>query len=240
MANEITALRQAALQPAQARPAANAPAAAQAQQGSEPAAADTVTLTDSGRLLQRLEAAVARVPAVDAQRVAHIKEQITSGAYQVDPQRLAAQVAQFEQDLPGPQREIEFARTDNGYTIDVSTTTARGTRERSVTVGYDPATNSLSRDVTMTGAHGEQVSRHGSITVSDDGYLKQVSFTGRDGETERRSLELRHDPQSGSLTRVATADGERYSYMRTTQIARAESGELVHKTKVERTPNGIS
>src|SRR5215510_14283742 len=160
MANEITGLHQAALQPAQSRPVAPAPVAGQASSSNAPAAADTVTLTDAARLMQRLEAAVAKAPQVDGARVEHIKQQIASGGYQVDPHQLAKSVAQFEDAFGGSgsttrQHSVEGSRTDNGYTYTVSMTTPRGTRERTVTMGYDADTGLLSRDVTRTNAQGE-------------------------------------------------------------------------------------
>src|SRR5262245_44490050 len=127
MANEITGLHQAALQPAQSRPVAPAPVSGQASSSHEPAAADTVTLTDAARLMQRLEAAVAKSPQVDSKRVEQLKQQIASGAYQVNPHQLAKQVAQFEGSFGSSTRQhtVDGSRTDNGYTYTVTTTTPR-------------------------------------------------------------------------------------------------------------------
>jgi negative regulator of flagellin synthesis FlgM len=233
MANEITGLRPTALTPAQARPVANGPVSAQTRSGAEPAAADTVTLTDSGRLMQRLEAAVARAPHVDGQRIARIKEQIANGAYRVDADRLAQQVAQFEQDFGGVERSFEMTRTDSGYSWTMTTETASGTRERTVAVAYDAATQTLTRDMSLTRANGEEVSSYGTLTRTEDGYTKNFMATGASGESIYRSTETSYDAENGSVTRVVTHDGVEHDFTRTTQLARVDDGELVHKTVVD-------
>jgi negative regulator of flagellin synthesis FlgM len=243
MANEIAGLSQPAL-PTQAGPVANAsvggpgPQPQQSPQTSPPAT-DTVTLTDSARLLQRLEAAVAQAPHLNGQRIDQIKQQIASGAYHVDPQQVAAQFSQFESDLSG-QQQVHGSRTDNGYTYSVSTTNARGTRERNVTVGYDASTGTLARDVSLTGAHGDEISRHGEIQVTDNGYVKSRTVTGRDGESVSRQVAVSYDAESKSLTRAVTVDGENRDYTRTTQIARTENGDLMHKTVTRPTDHSIT
>ena len=201
---------------------------------------DTVTLTDSARLMQRLEAAVAQAPRVDAKRIDAIKQQIASGAYHVDAKAVATQVAQMESDLAGPQREITASRTDNGYTYELTTQTANGTRERSVTVGYDAETGLLMRDTTLTSASGKEISRHGEVQKTDHGFVKSRSVTLDGGETVSRQLEVSFDPESKSLTRIVTVNGVDRDYTRTTQLARSESGELIHKTVTRPTDNGLT
>ncbi len=74
-------------------------------QNSEPSAAsaaqtgDTVTLTNSARSLQKIEEAVAKVPVVNAAKVAAVKQAISSGTYQVDAGRVADKLLQFERGL---------------------------------------------------------------------------------------------------------------------------------------------
>jgi negative regulator of flagellin synthesis FlgM len=240
MANEISGIRAPALQPAQARPVANALVQGQSQASSDRAAADTVTLTDSARLMQRLEAAVAQAPRVDSKRIEELKQQIASGAYKVDANQVATSFAQLESDLAEPQRDIVASRTENGYTYTQTMQTPNGTRERTVTVGYDEATGMLSRDTTWTSADGQQVSRHGEIQRTDDGYMKSVSVTRADGETVSRQLDVSFDPESKSLTRVVTVDGENHDYTRTTRVAHDESGELIHKSITRPTENGLT
>ncbi len=60
---------------------------------------DTVNLTRSGVLLQRLEEALANTPVVDAQRVGAIRNAITSGAYQIDATVIADQMIQLDREL---------------------------------------------------------------------------------------------------------------------------------------------
>lgn len=55
----------------------------------QPAAADSVDLTDSARQLQDLQAAVAATPVVDNARVAALRDAIANGSYRIDAQRIA-------------------------------------------------------------------------------------------------------------------------------------------------------
>lgn len=68
-------------------------AAATAQTG------DHVTLTSSARSLQKIEEAVAKVPVVNAAKVASIKQAVQSRTYQVDAGRVADKLLQFERAL---------------------------------------------------------------------------------------------------------------------------------------------
>ncbi len=61
--------------------------------------ADQVTLTASARSLQKIEAAIARTPAVDTAKVAAIKQALGSGTYQIDAGRVADKLLQFERGL---------------------------------------------------------------------------------------------------------------------------------------------
>ena len=240
MANEISGVRATALQPAQARPVASALVHGQSHAGTEPAATDKVTLTDSARLMQRLEEAVAKAPSVDGKRIDEIKQQIASGNYKVDTSRIANQLAQLESYLTGAHREIVASRTDNGYTYELTTQTPNGTRERSVTVGYDEATGMLTRDTTWTAADGTQISRHGQIERTDDGFVKSRSVTLADGETVSRELDVSFDPETKSLTRVVTVDGENRDFTRTTEISRSTSEGLVIERETRPTENGLT
>ena len=212
----------------------------QSQASSDRAAADTVTLTDSARLMQRLEAAVAQAPRVDQKRIDVIKQQIASGNYKVDASQVATQFAQLESDLAEPKHEIVASRTENGYTYELTTQTANGTRERTVSVGYDEATGTLSRDITWTSASGKQISRHGELQRTEDGYMKSFSITPDSGETVSRQVEVSYDQENKSLTRIVTVDGANHDYVRTTQLARSEDGELIHKTVTRPTDNNLT
>lgn len=239
MANEITGLRNAAMQPTQAKPIASGLIGAQTTRGNEAGSTDKVTLTDSARLMQRLEAAVANAPSVDQKRIDDLKQQIANGAYHVDPHRVAQQVTQFEHDTPPVQRDVDASRTDNGYTWDVTWTTDHGTIDRNVTVGFDEATGTLSRDTAWTGPNGETVSRHGQIQMTDSGYVKQQTFTTRDGESVSRSLEVTRDPENHTVTRVRTVDGIDHDFTRTTTISQSSTG-LVIDSDIEPVDNTVT
>jgi negative regulator of flagellin synthesis FlgM len=60
---------------------------------------DHVTLTDSARSLQKIEAAVAKTPVVNAQKVADVKHAISSGTYKIDAARIASKLLNFERGL---------------------------------------------------------------------------------------------------------------------------------------------
>jgi len=62
---------------------------------------DSVTLTNSARTLQKLEAAVAAAPVVDEMRVAEIKDAVQKGTYEVNPERVAAKIVAASRELPG-------------------------------------------------------------------------------------------------------------------------------------------
>jgi negative regulator of flagellin synthesis FlgM len=60
---------------------------------------DHVTLTDSARTLQKIEAAVAKTPVVNADKVAAVKRAISSGTYKIDAGRIAGKLLDFERGL---------------------------------------------------------------------------------------------------------------------------------------------
>ena len=68
-------------------------AAATAQTG------DHVTLTDSARSLQKIEEAVAKTPVVNADKVAAVKQAISSGTYKIDAGRIAGKMLKYESGL---------------------------------------------------------------------------------------------------------------------------------------------
>ncbi len=61
--------------------------------------ADQVTLTSSARSLQKIEETIANTPVVNTQKVAAVKQQLNSGAYQIDSGRVAGKLLQFESGL---------------------------------------------------------------------------------------------------------------------------------------------
>jgi negative regulator of flagellin synthesis FlgM len=65
------------------------------------AASDTVSITQSGLLMSKLEELVQSTPIVDRDRVAAIKDALASGTYEIDDQRVADKVLRFERDVLG-------------------------------------------------------------------------------------------------------------------------------------------
>ena len=63
------------------------------------AAGDTVSITQSGMLMSKLEELVQRTPVVDADRVATLKEAIASGTYEIDDHRIADRLIRLEREL---------------------------------------------------------------------------------------------------------------------------------------------
>ena len=61
---------------------------------------DQVTLTDSALTLQKLGAAVASQPVVNAAKVASVKQSVESGTYQIKPANIANKILGFESGLP--------------------------------------------------------------------------------------------------------------------------------------------
>ena len=72
---------------------------ASAAAAAAPQSADTVTLTNSARSLQKIEEAVAKAPVVNAAKVASVKQAVNSGSYQIDAGRVADKLLQFESGL---------------------------------------------------------------------------------------------------------------------------------------------
>jgi negative regulator of flagellin synthesis FlgM len=60
---------------------------------------DQVTLTSSARSLQKLEETIAKTPVVNSDKVAAVKQSISSGTYQVDAGRTADKLLHFERGL---------------------------------------------------------------------------------------------------------------------------------------------
>lgn len=65
----------------------------------EPASGDTVELTQSARLMSRLEEAVAAAPVVDAARVKSLKDALAAGTYIVDADSVADRMIGAEREI---------------------------------------------------------------------------------------------------------------------------------------------
>lgn len=64
-------------------------------------ARDAVSLTDTARLMRKLEAAVREAPAADGARVARVRDAIQRNEYVVDAQRVADKMIKHERELAG-------------------------------------------------------------------------------------------------------------------------------------------
>ncbi|HKJ76688.1 MAG TPA: flagellar biosynthesis anti-sigma factor FlgM [Gammaproteobacteria bacterium] len=84
----------------QAETARKEPTAPQSQTG-RPSSSDTVTLTDAAAQLRSLENTVGELPVMDSQRVEDIQRAIENGSYEVDAERVADKMMQFEADFSG-------------------------------------------------------------------------------------------------------------------------------------------
>ncbi len=62
----------------------------------EAAATDTVRLTDTAERLKDLEASMAEQPAVDPHRVDEVRQAIDDGTFEVNAERIAAQLIETE------------------------------------------------------------------------------------------------------------------------------------------------
>ncbi len=62
-------------------------------------AGDTVNLTNSAKLLERLDKSLANLPAVDAGRVAEIKSAIENGNYEIDADAIAEAMIRLDRSL---------------------------------------------------------------------------------------------------------------------------------------------
>ena len=61
--------------------------------------ADSVSITPQAKQLSELQKKANEAPVVDQRKVAELKKAIAAGDYKIDPQKLAASIANFEFDL---------------------------------------------------------------------------------------------------------------------------------------------
>lgn len=74
----------------------NKKAPAQQQETGKSSALDTVSLTDTAALLQRMEATIANASVVDTQRVEDIRKSIANGSFEINAPRVAEKMLGFE------------------------------------------------------------------------------------------------------------------------------------------------
>jgi negative regulator of flagellin synthesis FlgM len=69
--------------------------------GKRPAASDTVELTSSAKLLERLEKTLAGLPEINAGRVEAVRTAIESGDYVIDADKIAAALLRSDREIGG-------------------------------------------------------------------------------------------------------------------------------------------
>ncbi len=62
---------------------------------------DSVSLSQQGKAMGKLQQDMASQPSFDSAKVAAIKEAISNGSYKVDPDKLADNMMKFEKELGG-------------------------------------------------------------------------------------------------------------------------------------------
>lgn len=57
---------------------------------------DKLTLTDEASRMQKLQQSLANIPEVNAEKIAHIKQEIANGNYPIDAERIAKNMIDLE------------------------------------------------------------------------------------------------------------------------------------------------
>ncbi|AWH53465.1 flagellar biosynthesis anti-sigma factor FlgM [Stenotrophomonas sp. ESTM1D_MKCIP4_1] len=93
------------LQVPQALRSVTTPVAKPGVSGDAPArpveAADSLRLTGEATNLQALQRELSTAPAIDAQRVAAVRESLQNGSYKIDPDAIASRMLELDQQLQG-------------------------------------------------------------------------------------------------------------------------------------------
>lgn len=90
--NNVNSTNNAASKTRQGQARASDSASVNTSNSSKDNSGDNVSLSNTGQSLSRLEAAVANVPEVDAERIAALKTAIEKGNYQVNAYNLAGKM----------------------------------------------------------------------------------------------------------------------------------------------------
>ena len=96
MVNNINGLTSAQNNASRSREKPQAAEASTAKREVAAPEGEQVDLSPEAKNLQEIENRISKLPEVDSERVAAIKDALRQGSYSVDPQRLAAKIAQFE------------------------------------------------------------------------------------------------------------------------------------------------
>ena len=73
--------------------------AADKKSADKPASGDTVELTHSAKLLERLEKTLGGLPEIERARVEAVKTAIANGDYEIDAEKIAEAILRSEQEL---------------------------------------------------------------------------------------------------------------------------------------------
>ncbi len=69
------------------------------QSGTATLSPDSINLTNSATRIKALEELVAHLPIVDTKKIEQIQNSINDGTYEINPERIAEKMIQFEKDL---------------------------------------------------------------------------------------------------------------------------------------------
>jgi negative regulator of flagellin synthesis FlgM len=64
-----------------------------------PVGSDTVTFTSTAAGMLKLEESLAKIPDIDSARVSSIQASIAQGVYQIDPEKIVANLLKLEKDF---------------------------------------------------------------------------------------------------------------------------------------------
>lgn len=83
------------------KPTANAEVKQQATEANQTKQVrqDSVSITPQAKQLGELQKKASDAPAIDQKKIDQLKKAISAGEYKIDPQKLAANIANFEFDL---------------------------------------------------------------------------------------------------------------------------------------------
>jgi hypothetical protein len=90
---------------------------------------------------------------------------------------------------------------------------------RTVNVSFDSATKALTRSVTREKADGQEVTRTTTRSKSEDGYVKDVTVSGRERATGSRTVESSRDAETQTTTREVSVEGNNHDYTRALSFA---------------------
>lgn len=103
------------------------------------------------------------------------------------------------------KRQTEQQATDKGFKRNTTVTNDQGqTATRQVEVVNDKDAGVRTRTMTGTTFDGKTVSGQSVTTRTDDGFTRQDSFTGPNGQTSTRQVDVSRDAEAGTVTKNVT------------------------------------